>query len=129
MAYTRTEWVSGETPLSADNMNNIEDGIEEVREDALIIPNGDGATAVTGLSDNTSFTAPRSGWLVVMVYPQSGITMEPFLEIRNSNGTLASAWGNMASSAPLRVSCPVKKGKTYTPHWVRATFSEARIFY
>ena len=30
MAYTRTNWVSGETPLSATNMNNIEDGIEEL---------------------------------------------------------------------------------------------------
>lgn len=32
MAYTRTNWVSGETPLSAENMNNIEDGIEEAKE-------------------------------------------------------------------------------------------------
>lgn len=29
MAYVRTRWVSEETALSADNMNNIEDGIEE----------------------------------------------------------------------------------------------------
>ena len=29
MAYTRTTWRTGETPLSAGNMNNIEDGIEE----------------------------------------------------------------------------------------------------
>ena len=29
MAYNRTTWVNGETPLSADNMNNIENGIEE----------------------------------------------------------------------------------------------------
>lgn len=28
MAYEKTTWVSGETALSADNMNNIEDGIE-----------------------------------------------------------------------------------------------------
>ena len=28
MAYTKTEWVTGETPLSADNLNNIENGIE-----------------------------------------------------------------------------------------------------
>lgn len=29
MAYTRTIWRTGETPLSAGNMNNIEDGINE----------------------------------------------------------------------------------------------------
>lgn len=31
MAYTRLHWVESETPLSADNMNNIEDGIEELQ--------------------------------------------------------------------------------------------------
>lgn len=31
MAYTRLHWVESETPLSADNMNNIEDGIEELK--------------------------------------------------------------------------------------------------
>jgi len=35
MAYTRTNWVSGETPLSAGNMNNIEDGIEELNSNVL----------------------------------------------------------------------------------------------
>ena len=35
MAYTRTEWVSGETPLSAGNMNNIEDGIETLNSRIL----------------------------------------------------------------------------------------------
>lgn len=30
MAYEKTTWVSGETALSADNMNNIEDGIAEI---------------------------------------------------------------------------------------------------
>jgi len=30
MAYTKTTWVTGKTPLSADNFNHIEDGIVEV---------------------------------------------------------------------------------------------------
>lgn len=29
MSYTKTIWRTGETPLSAENMNNIEEGIEE----------------------------------------------------------------------------------------------------
>lgn len=33
MAYTRTNWISEETALSAANMNNIEDGIEEAKAD------------------------------------------------------------------------------------------------
>lgn len=28
MAYTKTNWINGETPCSAENMNNIENGIE-----------------------------------------------------------------------------------------------------
>lgn len=31
MAYTRTNWIPEETPLSAANFNNIEDGIEEAK--------------------------------------------------------------------------------------------------
>ena len=40
MSYTRTIWRTGETPLSAGNMNNIEDGVEEALdgvEEALAI--------------------------------------------------------------------------------------------
>lgn len=33
MAYTKKTWVSGETPLSAENMNNIENGIANAHED------------------------------------------------------------------------------------------------
>ena len=36
MAYTRTNWVSEETALSANNMNNIEDGIQEAKADIEI---------------------------------------------------------------------------------------------
>ena len=34
MAYTKTNWVSGETPLSAENLNNIENGVK-ANEDAI----------------------------------------------------------------------------------------------
>lgn len=33
MAYAKKTWVSGETPLSAENMNNIENGIADAHED------------------------------------------------------------------------------------------------
>lgn len=29
MAYTKTTWVNGETPINADNLNNIEGGIKD----------------------------------------------------------------------------------------------------
>lgn len=44
MAYNKTNWKNGETPLNADNMNHIEEGIFSATEaiDGLtaIIPNG-----------------------------------------------------------------------------------------
>ena len=40
MSYTRTTWRTGETPLSAGNMNNIEDGIEEALTPATSESNG-----------------------------------------------------------------------------------------
>ena len=33
MEYTKTNWVNGETALNADNMNNIEDGIERAKNE------------------------------------------------------------------------------------------------
>ena len=37
MAYTRTTWVNDVTALNADNMNNIEDGVEAVQVDDDVI--------------------------------------------------------------------------------------------
>lgn len=33
MAYTKKDWVSGETPLSAENMNHMEQGIADAHSD------------------------------------------------------------------------------------------------
>ena len=41
MAYAKKTWVSGETPLSADNFNHMEDGIAAAHED------------ISGLNTNT----------------------------------------------------------------------------
>lgn len=30
MAYTKTNWVNGQTPINADNLNKIENGIEKL---------------------------------------------------------------------------------------------------
>jgi hypothetical protein len=31
MAYVRTNWIDDVTPLDADHLNNIEDGVEEAK--------------------------------------------------------------------------------------------------
>ena len=46
MAYNKTNWKNGETPLNADNMNHLEDGIfsatEAINGLTAIIPNNIG---------------------------------------------------------------------------------------
>ena len=51
MSYSRTNWISGETPLSAGNMNNIEEGIEEINTNL-------GKTISV---DDTTVSVPSSG--------------------------------------------------------------------
>lgn len=54
MAYTRLHWVESTTPLSADNMNNIEDGIEELQSQKVDKVSG------KGLSTNDYTDAEKS---------------------------------------------------------------------
>lgn len=128
MAYTKTTWESGVTALSADNMNNIENGITEIDNNTLKIPTNDRAV-LTDLTDNTAFTAPKSGWLMVRC-TATGETPQPYLEIVCSGvGILNSAWGASNNGTPLRCCAPVKEGVNYYIHFTRCTFADAFIFY
>lgn len=54
MSYTRLHWVESETPLSAQNMNNIEDGIEELQSQKVDKVSG------KALSDNNYTAAEKT---------------------------------------------------------------------
>ena len=54
MAYERLHWVESETPLSAENMNNIEDGIEELQSQKVDKVSG------KGLSDQNYTAAEKT---------------------------------------------------------------------
>ena len=54
MAYTRTQWEESVTPLSAQNFNNIEDGIEELQNGKVDKVSG------KGLSTNDYTTAEKT---------------------------------------------------------------------
>ena len=56
MAYTKTNWVSGETALSADNMNHIENGIEA-------LDNKIGVISVANKDTDTS--VPTAGYATI----------------------------------------------------------------
>ena len=53
MAYDRVNWIDDETPLNAQNMNNIEDGIEEALAETQIDP------AVKTLAASMGWQAPE----------------------------------------------------------------------
>ncbi len=48
MAYTKTNWVNGQTPINATNLNHIENGIESVEQEIPVVE-----TSKTTGTDNT----------------------------------------------------------------------------
>lgn len=56
MAYQKTNWVNDETPLNADNMNNIENGIEQNESDIASLDNAKAPIVLTGTTDPTTST-------------------------------------------------------------------------
>ena len=61
MAYTKTNWINGVTPISADNLNNIENGIEEnendITENVNVINNLKGTVLWTNPKPTNEFAA------------------------------------------------------------------------
>lgn len=129
MAYTRTNWESGVTPLSADNFNNIEDGIEELNSNKI---NGvtTGRNVTITATAETLFTVPYSGWLYVKGTTNSGVTLAPFFEIQTENNSpIASSWGSTASGAVVAVAAPVKAGQKYKIKVSRGTLGVVKLHY
>ena len=100
MAYTRLRWVEAETPLSAQNMNNIEDGIEELQSRKVDKVSG------KGLSDQ-NYTATEKTKLagieagaevnVQSDWNQSDTSADDFIKNKPVNASSSSA-GFMSAS-------------------------------
>lgn len=80
MAYTRLHWVESETPLSAQNMNNIEDGIEELQAQKVNKVSGKGlSTNDYTTADKNKLSNIQSGAtdasIIDLVYPVGAIYM------------------------------------------------------
>lgn len=37
MAYNKTTWINNETPINADNLNNIENGVDDVDDRISVV--------------------------------------------------------------------------------------------
>lgn len=112
MAYTRTQWEESVTPLSAQNMNNIEDGIEELQDGKVDKVSG------KGLSTNDYTTAEKEKLAGITTATTSaaglmsaadktkldGITAgaRPYTAgtgISISNGVISVSYGNAATTS------------------------------
>ena len=129
MAYTKTTWVTGETPLSADNMNNIEDGIEELNSNAIVGPS-QGYSTTVAVTSGVYFTAPRSGWMVAFAATDSDQSIVPSLEVDVSGDILIEKrYGAINANSTFAVAVPVKSGQRYKIVCTRCTLNWVRIYY
>ena len=81
MAYERLHWVESETPLSADNMNNIEDGIEELQAQKVDKASG------KALSDNNYTSAEKTKLAGI----EAGAQVNPGAATTSANGLMSAA--------------------------------------
>ena len=56
MAYTKKTWVSGETPLSAENMNHIEQGVADAHNDISSLNTNKTTCTIEPWSKSFTFT-------------------------------------------------------------------------
>lgn len=96
MAYTKTNWVSDQTPLSADNFNKIENGIKTVETEInsfLKVQSFNFTSKSVGANQDFSFetTVSDTGYVPIAVLsynvngsPWAGVAA---VEIKDDNGT------------------------------------------
>ncbi len=71
MAYTKTEWEdlpSTNTPITADNLNHMEDGIEQVDNDIDEIYNNIGDLSNLNTADNTNIVSAINSMLSIKLW-------------------------------------------------------------
>ena len=116
MAYTKKTWVSGETPLSAENMNNIENGIANAHEDIselntkMIKKDGSNVSVNPvnnlnifyngiGLFNGSVSNVPTDDWWAVIAFGFDGTTYQRAFNFWNGtqkfrNSTSSGSWSD-----------------------------------
>lgn len=93
MAYTRTNWVEEETPLSAQNFNNIEDGIEELQAQKVDKVSGKGLSDQNYTAAEKTKLAGIEAGAEVNVQPdwnQSDTSADDYIKNKPANATTSS---------------------------------------
>ena len=132
MSYTPTKWVNGVTPLNAQNMNHIEDGVKGVEFDV-----NDTSTMLTSnsiinamsLEEGSIFNPPDNGYLYMYI---SGVatgyySIGPVLDSLQINlQRLSNLSTYHTFLVPVIKGVPVRLSysSTFTP-----TVSESRVIF
>ncbi len=116
MSYQRTTWVNGETPINADNLNNMEEGIAEIEN---MVPKFSAGYELMGTIQNNS-------------YADKSVTFDPpFSDVPNvvaclsTTGTVGNI-GNVsvAVNAITKTGCTIRvfnnRGSSLSPavEWI-----------
>lgn len=106
MAYTKTEWVSGETPLSADNMNHIENGIADLASNvnALLVTTWETFTQASvsaNATKNFTKTISKAGYTPIGIigYYTGSTAIVPYHFRLDSSTSVSTLVRNITSSA------------------------------
>lgn len=94
MSYTRLTWVESETPLSAQNMNNIEDGIEELQAQKVDKTSGKGLSTNDYTTDEKTKLAGIAAGAEVNVqsdWSQSDSNADDFIKNKPGEATTSAA--------------------------------------
>lgn len=114
MSYTRTTWQNGETALSAANMNNIEDGIEEALAGV-----GD---AMEGVTEALAVTRD----ILNIIYPVGSI----YMSVNTTNpGTLfpGTTWTKIQNRFLLAAGSSYTSGDTGGSATVKLTAAQSGV--
>ena len=113
--YTKTDWVSGETPLSATNLNKIENGVAELENKLNSI------LAITSQSlENTTISA-KSGHIFSGNLKKDGYTPIGILGFNTTSPPLHIAHCEMSPNGDYRLYAlnPYSYETTTTNMWFR----------
>jgi len=116
MAYTPTNWVTGQTPLSAANLNNIEQGISDLNSnindlnndiaevDAKIVLEQSNITYTNGWT-----TKYKSGYALLAAYAIRNDASYPIVINQRTDGSYTLFAQNAGNSTQLTQFIWIKK--------------------
>lgn len=84
---------------------------------------------VESLGAVSSVTPTKDGWLVASATTNSGVTLQPGLDISLNSVVIARNFGITSSGAAFHIAAPVKKGQTYAITAYRAAISTVNLYY